>query len=106
MDSNSDHKLRPGELETVSNCMDCDELAGWLQRKGIPESFCSILKGIYSYRLRVVAEYFLFLTDNYKDGRELLHLKEQDIKDIIPAIGTVKKILRLVPPVSKLASYI
>ena len=56
-DSDSDHELRPGELETVNNCrqsqlsevsdtMDRDELAGWLQRKGIPESFCSILKGI------------------------------------------------------------
>ena len=35
------------------------------------------------------------MLDNYIDGKEFMNLSEQDVKDIIPAIGIVKKIMRL-----------
>ena len=37
------------QFSEVSETMDCEGLADWLQRKGIPESFCCILKGISIY---------------------------------------------------------
>ena len=39
------------------------------------------------------------MLDNYIDGKEFMNLSEQEVKKIIPAIGIVKKIMRLIPKV-------
>ena len=46
----------------------------------------------------VQAQYYYIHAANYIDGKEFLKLTVQDIKDMIPAVGT-KKIKRLVPQV-------
>ena len=38
-------------------------------------------------------------SDNYIDGKEFLKLTEQDIKEMIPAVGIIKKLARLIPKV-------
>ena len=37
--------------------------------------------------------------DNYIDGREFTKLTEAEVKQMVPAIGIAKKILRLIPKV-------
>ncbi|XP_065902672.1 uncharacterized protein [Dysidea avara] len=80
----------PNEL---NESMSVDELVFYLNvNQGIPESFCEILK------------------ENYIDGKEFLQLSQQDLKEMIPAIGIVKKLLRLIskddiPALSSVDTY-
>ena len=42
-----------------------------------------------------------FYTENYIDGTEFVGLTECEIKEIVPPIGLAKKIMKLVPKVSR-----
>ena len=43
--------------------------------------------------------FLFFFVENYIDGKEFLQLSQQDLKEMIPAIGIVKKLLRLISKV-------
>ena len=42
---------------------------------------------------------YFYTLENYIDGKEFTRLTEQEVKDMIPAIGIVKKIMRLIQKV-------
>jgi len=44
--------------------------------------------------------------DNYIDGKEFLQLSQQDLKEMIPAMGIVKKLFRLISKVFCVIKYI
>jgi len=44
-------------------------------------------------------DYHRIFVDNYIDGKEFLKLNEQDIKEMINAVGITKKLFRIVSKV-------
>ena len=44
--------------------------------------------------------------ENYIDGREFLQLSQQDLKEMIPAMGIVKKLSRLISKVYTALKFI
>ena len=44
--------------------------------------------------------------ENYIDGREFLQLSQQDLKEMIPAMGIVKKLSRLISKVCTALKFI
>lgn len=47
--------------------------------------------------------YIYFYVENLIDGKEFVALQENEVKDLIPPLGIVKKILRLIPAKDKVA---
>ncbi|XP_064382258.1 uncharacterized protein LOC135344490 isoform X1 [Halichondria panicea] len=57
--------------------MKVDEVSQMLKDKGVPDKFCEVFE------------------ENFVDGEAFKCIKESDIKEMVPPIGIVKKILRI-----------
>ena len=90
------------EMATPLSAMSVDGLSNWLKTDGgIPDKYCEVFKGrltvvfscTYSYTWSDIVCWSTL--ENYIDGEVFVSLTEQDIKEMVPPIGLLKKILKL-----------
>lgn len=93
-------------MATSLTNMSEDELSNWLKTVGkIPEKYSEVFSGIYNNSVDSISHTLVFMPtrvsifmlflENYIDGEAFVSLTEKDIKEMVPPIGLVKKILKL-----------
>lgn len=61
-------------------------------------NLAAICQQVFSDNLPQFSSIYVY-TDNYIDGSEFVKLTEQEVKEMIPAIGVMKKVTRLLPKI-------
>ena len=82
------------------------EVATFLREKGIPLNFSKLFEGKYQTttctgRLIVATVNYGFYPENFIDGCAFVMLTQKDVRKLVPPIGLAKKIISLIPKVSK-----
>ena len=77
------------------------DVSTYLEKKGVPIAYCKVLEGMQSiYSSYWHCQIFISFIENYVDGCAFMMLSESNVRELVPPIGLIKKIMSFIPRVS------